>query len=501
MNIATWVELNGKVHSDRPAVSHGAQTMLTYGQWASLTRSRAGALARRFRKGDRVAIAMNNSPAFFEAIFAIWHAGLVAVPVNSKLHRNELAYILENSGAVLAVTDEGLAQSCSGLCEILATGSGEWRKETAGDEIDLVPAEPDDPAWIFYTSGTTGRPKGATLTHRNLLMMSLSYYADIEQVTSSHAMIHPAPLSHGSGLYSLPFVAKGANNVVPESGAFDAQEIAALFRTLDGFSFFAAPTMIRRLLENPDFGSVDKRALRTLIYGGAPMHVEDLKRALDALGNRLAQIYGQGESPMTITALSKEAHAEHGHPRWLDRLGSAGVARTGVEVRVVDDEDRPLPLGETGEIICRGDVVMTGYWQNPAASAETLRGGWLHTGDVGAIDQDGFLALKDRSKDVIISGGSNIYPREIEEVLLRHAAVREVSVVGVPDPDWGEQVVAIVTASGPQTAIEAELDALCLSAIARFKRPKRYVFVDELPKNNYGKVLKTALREQLARRP
>jgi long-chain acyl-CoA synthetase len=200
---------------------------------------------------------------------------------------------------------------------------------------------------------------------------------------------------------------------------------------------------------------------------------------------------------MSITALSKDAHAERSHPRWLDRLGSAGVPRTGVEVGVVDEESRLLPPGETGEIICRGDVVMAGYWGNSTASAETLRDGWLRTGDVGSFDSEGFLTLKDRSKDVIISGGSNIYPREVEEVLLRHAAVREVSVVGCADTDWGEQVVAFVNCNGPQQLIEAELDAFCLSSIARFKRPKRYLFVEELPKNNYGKVLKSELRRRL----
>jgi acyl-CoA synthetase (AMP-forming)/AMP-acid ligase II len=290
MNIATWVERNGKIHADRPALSLGSDILLTYRQWALLTRCRASALARRFNKGSRIAIVMNNSPGFFEAIFAIWHAGLVAVPINAKLHPNELAYIIENSGAVLMITDAELAPNCSGLSEILVTGSTEWRKDSAAVEMDLVDALPDDPAWIFYTSGTTGRPKGATLTHRNLLMMSLGYYADIEPVTASHAIVHPAPLSHGSGLYSLPFVAKGANNVVPESGAFDPAEMATLFRAVEHISFFAAPTMIRRLVENSEFSNVDKRNLRTLIYGGAPMHVEDLKRALEVIGNRLVQI-------------------------------------------------------------------------------------------------------------------------------------------------------------------------------------------------------------------
>jgi long-chain acyl-CoA synthetase len=201
---------------------------------------------------------------------------------------------------------------------------------------------------------------------------------------------------------------------------------------------------------------------------------------------------------MTITVLSKSDLLDTGHPRHEARLASVGVAQPVVEVRVADDDDRPLPPGEIGEILVRGPSVMRGYWRNPEATAETLRNGWLHTGDVGSFDEDGYLTLRDRSKDMIISGGSNIYPREVEEVLLRHPAVSEVSVVGRRHADWGEEVIAFVVLRGGAQVAEKELDALCLDHIARFKRPKAYRFVAELPKNNYGKVLKTVLREQLA---
>jgi long-chain acyl-CoA synthetase len=253
---------------------------------------------------------------------------------------------------------------------------------------------------------------------------------------------------------------------------------------------FAAPTMVKRLVEHR--GDSNPENIRTIVWGGAPMYVEDTLAALARFGPRFAQIYGQGESPMTITVLTKEEIAAREHPRWRERLGSAGRPYACLEAAVVDAQDRPLPTGETGEIICRGDVVMPGYWRNPEASAQTLRGGWLHTGDVGAFDAEGYLTLKDRSKDVIISGGSNIYPREVEEVLLQHANVREASVIGRPHADWGEIVVAYVVGD----AATADLDALCLEHIARFKRPKDYVFVDALPKNNYGKILKTELRER-----
>jgi len=226
------------------------------------------------------------------------------------------------------------------------------------------------------------------------------------------------------------------------------------------------------------------------------MYVEDARKALERFGPRLAQIYGQGESPMTITVLTRQEIADREHPRWRERMASVGRPFRCIDVMVADGAGAPLPAGEAGEILCRGDTVMAGYWQNPEASAATLKGGFLHTGDVGAFDADGYLTLKDRSKDLIISGGSNIYPREVEEVLLKHGKVREVSVIGRPDREWGEAVVAYVVGDAPA----AELDALCLASIARFKRPKDYVFVEALPKNNYGKVLKTELRQIDGRR-
>ena len=262
-------------------------------------------------------------------------------------------------------------------------------------------------------------------------------------------------------------------------------------------TFFAAPTMVKRLATDPAVRDADLAGLKTIIYGGAPMYLSDLEEALEVFGPRLAQIYGQGETPMTITALSKADHADRRHPRRTERLQSVGVARTDVEVRVVDDDGRALPVGEVGEIVVRGDVVMSGYWNQPEATADAIRQGWLHTGDVGSFDADGYLTLRDRSKDLIISGGMNIYPREVEEALLRHTAVAAVSVVGRPDAEWGEAVVAFVVASDAATAPTVEeLDQLCLDHIARYKRPKDYRFVDSLPTNNYGKVVKRELRAQ-----
>ena len=506
MNIAALLAKTARSLPERPAVSLGDEVTANYGT----LHERAGAIAGALRQvhglesGERVAIVMANRPDYLEALFGIWYAGLVAVPVNAKLHPREVAYILGNSGTRLCITDEGHAEGIEsvrgavpGLAAPLVAGSDDWRAMLSHDSASIAAARPDDPAWLFYTSGTTGRPKGATISHRNLMMMTLSYFADLNPITPDDCVLHAAPLSHGSGLYALPFIAKGANNVIPESGGFEPAEVLSLIEQNPGLSMFAAPTMVVRLLDSPALGGADTNNLDLIIYGGGPMYVADVERALAAFGPKLAQIYGQGESPMTITALSRAYHEDRNHPRYRERLGSAGIARTDVEVRVVDEEDRPLPAGESGEIIVRGDVVIPGYWENPEATASALKGGWLHTGDVGRFDQDGFLTLLDRAKDMIISGGTNIYPREIEEVLLRDKAVREAAVVGRAHPEWGEEVVAFVVPHDGQSVTEDQLDRLCLESIARFKRPRAYRIVDGLPKNNYGKVLKRTLREEL----
>jgi long-chain acyl-CoA synthetase len=506
MNLAVWVERHGRRRPGVPALAEGERVHADWATFAARTAAVAAGLRSTFglATGDRVAIFMNNRTEYLEALFGIWHAGLVAVPVNARLHREELAYILDHSGAALAVTDidhasdvDSLLGTVASLRDVVVAPGERWDRLTATPPMSLVDRRPDDSAWLFYTSGTTGRPKGATLTHRNLLMMSLSYFADIDQVAPHDSILHAAPISHGSGLYGLPHVARGALSVIPESGGADPGQVAALLRRWPGMSFFAAPVMVKRLAGDAAIATADLANLKTIIYGGAPMYLADLEDALAVFGPRLAQIYGQGETPMTITALSKADHADRDHPLWRDRLKSVGFPRTDVEVRVVDDGDNDLPVGEIGEVVVRGDVVMTGYWNQPAATAETLRGGWLHTGDMGSFDDDGYLTLRDRSKDLIISGGMNVYPREVEEALLRHPGVRAVSVVGRPDPEWGEAVVAFVVADGDPPPTVDELDQTCLDAIARFKRPKDYRFLDALPTNNYGKVLKRELRSRL----
>jgi acyl-CoA synthetase (AMP-forming)/AMP-acid ligase II len=475
---------------------------LSYGGFEDQTARIAGALRSRhgLKPGAHIGMAMENSPEFLPVLYGIWRAGMTAIPMNAKLHPRETAWILENAGARLCVATPKQAQALGGVAgvpEIVATGSSDFAALLLAEAVPGVDGQPTDPAWIFYTSGTTGRPKGAVLTHRNLATMSLAYMADVDRIGPEDVRMHAAPMSHGSGIYALPFVMMGAQNLVL-GGSFEPERVFEVLARHAKVSFFAAPTMVTRLINDPVAGSTDTCGLKTLCYGGAPMYLADLKRALELFGPRLYQLYGQGEAPMTITHVTKAMHGDLAMPRRDEILASAGFPRSATEVAIVDDDWRELPHGKTGEIVLRNDCVMAGYLANPEANAQAMHDGWLRTGDVGVMDPLGFVTLKDRSKDLIISGGSNVYPREIEEVLLRDKAVRETAVVGRPHPEWGEEVVAFIVAHSGTAPEEAALDRLCLDNLARFKRPREYRFVAELPKNNYGKVLKTALREMLA---
>jgi long-chain acyl-CoA synthetase len=481
MNLVHLLLRSARSLPERPALAIGKRPVRTYREMASRVAKLSSGLVKKLnlKKGDRLALAMKNCPEFYEVLFACWHAGLTAVPMNAKLHAKEFAYILENSGAKACFVTPDLHVSVPNGISISQLN------EFLEEPTQPADVSPDDVAWLFYTSGTTGVPKGAMLTHRNMQFQSDAYFADIDRLGPGDNALHPAPLSHGSGLYGLPHFAAGGANVIPESGHFEPEEIFELLEHWPNTSFFAAPTMLVRLMASAAARTPGK--LKTITYGGAPMYVADSLRAIDLFGPRLYQLFGQGEAPMTITGLSQSFHEKRIH------LETCGTARTGVEVKIFDEQDREVAPGETGEIVTRSDCVMAGYWQNPEATRRATRSGWLHTGDVGSMDAQGFLTIRDRSKDMIISGGANIYPREIEEVLLRHPAVAECSVVGRPHPEWGEEVVAFVVRKSDLST--EELDSLCLDNIARFKRPREYRFVEALPKNNYGKVLKTELRK------
>ncbi len=488
MNIAHWLARRGAIDPSRPALFYDEGLVCDYGTLhANAKRVAAGLRARGTAVGDRVGIFMSNHPDWLLGLYGILYAGAVAVPINAKLHPREAAFILEDSGATVCLTDldhHGLLKVVDVGCVCLQP-----RSLLSKDAMEIAPRALDDMAWLFYTSGTTGRPKGVMITHAMLQAMSLSYAADVDTVSAQDAAIYAAPLSHGAGLYNFIHVQAGARHVFPASGGFDGNEILDLAAHFGRCHMFAAPTMVKRLTSVAVAAGRTGEGLRTIVYAGGPMYTADIIAAVDQFGPVFVQIYGQGECPMAITALSRGDVADRSHPEWEARLGSVGRAQSVVEVQIAGDAG----IGQSGEIMVRGAPVMPGYWNNLAATEKTLRDGWLMTGDIGHLDAAGYLTLQDRSKDVIITGGSNVYPREVEEVLLRSPQIVEVSVVGAKHSDWGEEVVAFIVGDAPQDA----LDALCLANIARFKRPKRYIRVKELPKNNYGKVLKTELREIL----
>ncbi len=509
MNIGKLLTKSAGTFPNNLAIVHGSRRF-TYTQFNARANRLANALYKLgVRQGDNVALLQSNYPEMLESMFACFKAGCGAVPINWRLHPNEFAFIIDHSDAKAVILSPEFNESMVDIrgrikkAQHRITLSGaegellDYEKliSTESEEFTDAEVQVDDLAWLFYTSGTTGTPKGAMLTHRNLLAMTMNFYADIRPgFGADDVALHAAPLSHGSGLYALPNIGKAAANIILESKAFDPDLIFKAIQDYRVTNMFAAPTMIKFMVESAAVDQYDHSSLKALNYGGAPMLLEDLKEAMMKLGPCLVQLYGQAESPMTITYLPQRDHVLDGTPEQMKRLSSAGFPRTDVEVEIFDPDDKKLPPGEAGEIVTRSDLVMKGYWRNPEATAETLKNGWLHTGDVGYMDEGGYLFIMDRSKDMIISGGENIYPREIEEVLICHSAVREVAVVGVPDPKWGEAVKAVVSLVEGGSVTEDELIAFCKDHIASYKKPKSVDFVDELPKNNYGKILKRELR-------
>lgn len=511
MNVSQFLTKTSRSFPGNLAIAQGQQRW-SYAQFQARTNQLCLALRQLgLQRGDHVALLMVNCPQMLEAMFACFRLGCGAVPINFRLHPNEFAYIIDHSEARVVITSADFNESLQSVREEMPRVEHVITTDGAdGDVLDYdsilssqagecedVDVDPDDVAWLFYTSGTTGRPKGAMLTHRNLVAMAMNCFADMcLGCGPADVTLHAAPLSHGSGLYAVPNVAKGAAHVIPASTSFDPAHVLGCIQEERVTNMFVAPTMLKRLVDHPDVDRFDLSSLRSVVYGGAPMLVEDLQRAIERLGPCLVQLYGQGESPMTITYLPHQDHRLDGDPDCHRRLASAGIARTDVEVAIVDESGCRLDRGETGEIITRSDLVMKGYWRDPEASEKSLRGGWLHTGDLGYLDERGYLFLMDRSHDMIISGGENIYPREIEEVLVRHPAVREVAVIGVPDREWGEAVKAVVSLVAGAEVTGQELIEFCRDHIASYKKPRSVDFLDELPRNNYGKIVKRELREE-----
>lgn len=508
MNSFFYLDKAARQWPSNIALQQGAERW-TYTQFRDRALAIGGnLLSLGCKPGDRVAFCLANSPRILEIIFGCFAAGLVVVPVNARLHVREMAYLIENSGARILVHGEEycdgimanadlfaglLARVCTS--DIKGTVHFDRLLDPANALAEARPAATEDTCWLFYTSGTTGKPKGAIWTHRMISRIIMNYLADLHNIQPGEVVLHCAPLSHGSGIIALPAVARGATNAITEGASFDPIE---LLRTVELFKVthiaFMAPTQIIKMLEDADPSQFDLSTLQAITYGGAPIYVDQLKQAIKVFGPIFIQLYGQGEAPITITGLTAEAHA-----RLLatddHRIGSAGQTRTDVDAACVDENDEILPPGKPGEVVARGEIVMPGYWNNPEASKETLRNGWLHTGDIGYFDEEGYLFLLDRAKDMVITGGNNVYPREVEEVLILHPDIAECVVFGIPDDYWGEAVHAVVVKREGAELSDRDVIAFCGEHLAGYKKPKAVDFFDELPISGYGKVLRREIRD------
>ncbi len=509
MNIGDFLTRAAEHHPNQPALIWGDQ-VLTYSE----TNRRADSIARGLRRlglerGARVGILQWNCPQLIESYFAVWKAGGCIVPLNARFVAEEVIYHLSDPRATAVIFGvefrEMMNQIRSALPSVkhlVCTGEPiegqigyeELVAENFGKNQSTVDVPEDDLAWLFYTSGTTGRPKGAMLTHGNLMFMAISWVADLMRLEPEDVGLHAAPLTHGAGFHTLALMLKACPQVILKPHRFEVEGFCKTVANHRVSNTWLVPTQIKMLLNYSELEKWDVSSLKWVVYGGAPMYVEDLKEALRRIGPVFVQLYGQGETPMTGTYLRAREHVTEG-PQ-AKRLASCGHARSGMEVKILNAEDKEVQRNETGEICVRGPTVMKGYWERPEATGEALRNGWLHTGDVGYMDQYGYVYILDRTKDMIISGGSNVYPREVEEVLLQHPAISEVCVIGVPDKFWGEAVKAVVVLKKEAKVSAEEIIAFAGQHMAGYKKPKSVDFVSEIPRSAYNKVLKRELRDR-----
>jgi acyl-CoA synthetase (AMP-forming)/AMP-acid ligase II len=487
----------------------------SWAQMEARVNALAAALTQEFgvRKGDRVLVQSSNCNQMFESMFACFRIGAVWVPTNFRQTPDEVAYLAEASGAVGMICGAafpGHVAACRKALPTLrfvisigeTTFGEDYDAIVARNESRLVPSEPvdrDDPCWFFFTSGTTGRPKAAVLTHGQMAFVITNHLCDLMPGTGpGDASVVVAPLSHGAGIHQLVQVAHGAKTVLPAGERFDAGAIWSLVGQWRVTNMFTVPTILKMLVEDPAADRADHSSLRYVIYAGAPMYREDQKRALAKLGPVLVQYFGLGEVTGNITVLPPSWHEAEDGPD--ARIGTCGFERTGMQVEIQNDAGDAVASGETGEICVIGPAVFAGYHDNPEANAKAFRNGWFRTGDLGHMDDEGFVYITGRASDMYISGGSNIYPREIEEKILQHPAISEAAVLGVPDPVWGEVGVAICVPREGFAPDDIDLRNWLEEKIARYKMPKRFVFWEEMPKSAYGKIAKKLIREELARR-
>lgn len=505
----------------RAARRHGGEVGLVWGEaewsWAEID-ARASAMAAALRdrygveKGDRILVQSQNCNQMFESMFACFRLGAVWVPTNFRQTPDEVAYLARASGATGMICNAAFpdhAEACRAACPdlgfVVAIGAAAFGEDYdtlvaahRGAAVANATVDRDDPCWFFFTSGTTGRPKAAVLTHGQMSFVATNHLCDLMPGTGPRdASLVVAPLSHGAGVHQLTQVAAGAKTILMPTERFD---IAAAWRLVHEWrvtNMFTVPTILKMLVEHPAAAEYDHSSLRHVIYAGAPMYRADQKRALETLGPVIVQYFGLGEVTGNITVLP--AH-EHSADDAAARIGSCGYERTGMAISIQDEAGTELGPNQTGEICVTGPAVFAGYYDNPDANAKAFRNGWFRTGDLGHLDAEGYLSITGRASDMYISGGSNVYPREIEEKILTHPKISEVAVLGVPDPVWGEVGIAVCVTVAGESVGEAELGAFLDGKMSRYKLPKRFVFVDEMPKSAYGKITKKLVRQALEER-
>ncbi|WP_077213219.1 long-chain-fatty-acid--CoA ligase [Bacillus dakarensis] len=493
--------------SDELAVVSG-EVRLTFAQFDDrLNRLQNALLSLGVKKGDRVGVLLHNSLQGMECNFAFAKAGFVLVPLNARLSGNEHAYMLNHSEANTVIFGEEFTDIIKDIKpqlpivkNYIRVGGGtedfrdyEFLLNSQSNIDPMIQINEEDLSSIRYTSGTTGLPKGVMVTEKNHVASAINQILDSTRPEKDDVVIHVGPITHASGALMLPHFMKGAVNVIlPE---FDPKLLLETIQTEKGTTLMMVPTMILFLINYPKLHEYDLSSLKTILYGAAPMPVEHLKQAQKKLGNIFAQGYGLTEAGAQCVLLSKEDHKIDGNEKEVGRLSSAGRELTLIQIKILDNEGNELPQGKVGEITVKGNHVMKGYWKNPLATEERLQDGWLRTGDMGFMDEDRYLFIVDRKHDMIISGGFNIYPREVEEALHAHNAIFQSAVIGVPDDEWGEAVKAFVVLKDGHEATESEIIEFVKSKIASYKKPKSIEFVESIPVNPYGKVMRRELRE------
>ena len=514
MNLAHIVTQNARRFGERPGFIWGERSWSWAEIDAQVSALAAGLSARGIGKGDRVLVHSKNCDTMFVSMFATFRLGAVWVPTNFRLLPDEVAYLSTSSGAKAFLCHGDFPEHAAAVAATQPAPEFTWRigegafgEAEAGDviarhegaEVANVAVERDDPCWFFFTSGTTGRSKAAVLTHGQMGFVVTNHLCDlVPGTTEADASLVVAPLSHGAGVHQLMISARGAPSILLSTERFDIDEAYRLIAKYKITNIFTVPTILKMLVEHPAVDAHDHSSLRYIIYAGAPMYREDQKAALAKLGKVIVQYFGLGEVTGNITVLPPRLHVAEDGPE--ARVGSCGYERTGMEVQIQDDEGRQVAAGTQGEICVIGPAVFAGYYDNPEANAKSFRDGWFRTGDLGHMDEQGFVYITGRASDMYISGGSNIYPREIEEKILTHPAIAEVAVLGLPDPVWGEIGVAVCVPRAGKSATEAEVAEFLAAKIARYKMPKRFFFWEALPKSGYGKVPKRLVRDELEAR-